>query len=143
MTAADAASMEASLLAVADADIDIRHALFDRFLAAFPGRRAAFLNLDAASRRMTDETLQMLLGLARGEGWVWTQIADLVGNHRNYGTLTSEEYDGFIDMTIAELGIASGDAWNAATAAAWKRQATALKALVRKAQAGWESALQA
>lgn len=143
MTDADAALMEASLLAVADADIDIRHMLFDRFLAAYPARRPAFLNLDAASRRMTDETLQMLLGLARGEGWVWPQIADLVGNHRNYGTLTSAEYDGFIDMTVAELGIAAGGAWNAATAAAWARQAAALKTLVRKAQAGWESALQA
>lgn len=143
MTEADAASMEASLLAVADADIDIRHALFDRFLAAFPARRPAFLNLDAASRRMTDETLQMLLGLARGETWVWAQIADLVGNHRNYGALTTEEYDRFIDMTVAQLGIAAGEAWNAATAAAWARQTEALKALVRKAQAGWESALQA
>ena len=50
MTARDAARMEAALLAVADAGIDIRHALFDRFLAAFPHRRAAFLNLDAAGR---------------------------------------------------------------------------------------------
>ena len=35
MTAGDAARMEAALLAVADAGIDIRHALFDRFLDAF------------------------------------------------------------------------------------------------------------
>ena len=78
MKPADAATMEASLIAVAEAGIDIRHALFERFLAAFPERREAFLNLDAASRRMTDETLQAMLGLATGEGWVWPQIAELV-----------------------------------------------------------------
>lgn len=139
----DAALIEASLVAVADAGVDIRLPLFERFLAAFPHRRAAFINLDAASRRMTDETLQMLFGLARGESWVGPQIADLVGNHRNYGALTFAEYDGFIDMTIAELARAVGPVWNADTAAAWRRQADALKMLVQRAQAGWASALTA
>src|SRR3546814_17843576 len=89
--------MEASLAAVADAGVDIRHALFDRFFAAFPDRRASFMILDASSRRMTDETLQMMLGLAKGESWVWPLVAELVFTHRAYGALPIEEYDAFID----------------------------------------------
>ena len=143
MSEADAAAMEASLIAVADAGIDIRHTLFERFLAAFPARASAFLNLDTASLRMTDETLQLLVGLARGEGWVGPHIAELVGNHRNYGALPTAEYDAFIDLVVAELATAAGPAWGAATDAAWRRQAAGLQALVRRAQIDWASALPA
>ncbi|WP_260583469.1 hypothetical protein [Sphingopyxis sp. PET50] len=45
----DAALMEASLIAVADAGIDIRLPLFERFLAAFPERRASFISVDASA----------------------------------------------------------------------------------------------
>ncbi len=137
----DAALMEAGLAAVGDAGIDIRHALFERFLAAYPERRPAFLNLDAASRRMTDETLQILFGLASGEGWVWPLVAELVVTHRNYGALPPEEYDAFIDMTIDELSRAAGPVWTDAQAAAWRRQGEDLKALVRRALAEWQSAM--
>ena len=140
---ADAALMEVSLVAVADAGIDIRHALFDRFFAAFPDRRASFMIVDASSRRMTDETLQMMLGLAKGESWVWPLVAELVFTHRAYGPLPIAEYDAFIDMTVAELGAAAGAAWSAATAAAWQRQAEALKAMIRKARVEWEHAMPA
>jgi hypothetical protein len=139
----DAALMEASLIAVADAGIDIRHPLFERFFAAFPERRASFISVDAASRRMTDETLQMMLGLAQREGWVWPLVAELVFTHRNYGALPIAEYDAFIDMTVEELGLAAGAAWSAPTAAAWQRHADALKAMIRKARAEWASAMPA
>ena len=141
MSEADAALMEASLTAVADAGIDIRHALFDRFFAAFPERRASFMVVDASSRRMTDETLQMMFGLAKGEGWVWPLVAELVFTHRAYGPLPIAEYDAFIDMTVAELGAAAGTAWNEEAAAAWQRHADALKAMIRRARAEWESAM--
>ena len=137
----DVPAMEASLAAVADAGVDIRYVLFDRFFAAFPDRRASFMIVDASSRRMTDETLQMMLGLAKGEGWVWPLVAELVFTHRAYGRLPIAEYDAFIDMTVEELGAAAGAAWSAATAAAWQRQAKALKAMIRQARAEWESAM--
>jgi hypothetical protein len=143
MSDADAALMEASLVAVADAGIDIRHALFERFFAAYPDRRASFISVDAASRRMTDETLQMMLGLAQGEGWVWPLVAELVFTHRNYGALPIAEYDAFIDMTVEELGLAAGPAWSAECDAAWQRQADALKAMIRKARAEWATAMPA
>ena len=40
------------------------------------------------------------LGLARGEGWVWPLVAELVFTHRSYGALPIAEYDAFIDMTV-------------------------------------------
>jgi hypothetical protein len=137
----EVAAMEASLAAVADAGIDIRHALFDRFFAAFPDRRASFMVVDASSRRMTDETLQMMFGLAKGEGWVWPLVAELVFTHRAYGPLPIGEYDAFIDMTVTELGAAAGPEWSAEAAAAWQRHADALKAMIRRARAEWESAM--
>jgi len=139
--ARDIAAMEASLAAVADAGVEIRHALFDRFFDAFPDRRASFMIVDASSRRMTDETLAMMLGLAKGESWVWPLVAELVFTHRAYGALPIAEYDAFIDMTVEELGAAAGAAWSAAAAAAWQRQAEALKAMIRQARAEWESAM--
>lgn len=141
MSEADAAAMEASLLAVADAGIDIRHALFERFFAAYPDRRAAFLVVDASSRRMTDETLQMMFGLAKGESWVWPLVAELVHTHRTYGPLPIAEYDAFIDMTVVELGVAAGTAWSGDCAAAWQRYADELKAMIRRARAEWQAAL--
>ena len=128
--------MEASLIAVADSGVEIRHALFERFFAAYPGRRASFYNLEAASRRMTDETLQMMFGLASDERWVWPLAAELVFTHRNYGALPMEEYDAFITMTIDELGHAAGDSWSAACDTAWRKQGERLKNLIIKAQEG-------
>ncbi len=135
------AAMEASLAAVADAGIDIRHSLFDRFFAAYPERRASFLVVDASSRRMTDETLQMMFGLAKGETWVWPLVSELVHTHRAYGPLPIAEYDAFIDMTVAELGLAAGTAWTSDCAAVWQEQAEALKAMIRRARAEWQAAL--
>lgn len=141
MKPTDAASMEASLIAAADADIRVR--LFERFLAAFPDRRASFISVEAASRRMTDETLQMMFGLARGEGWVWPLVAELVFTHRSYGAFPIAEYDVFIDMTVEELGVAAGAAWTFEAASAWQRHADALKMMIRKARAEWKSAMPA
>src|SRR3546814_20534322 len=124
--------MEASLAAVADAGVDIRHALFDRFFAAFPDRRASFMILDASSRRMTDETLQMMLGLAKGESWVWPLVAELVFTHRAYGALPIEAYDAFIDMTVEELGAAADAAWTDETGTAWQPNAPSLKAKINR-----------
>lgn len=133
--------MEASLVAVADVGIDIRHALFNRFFATYPDRRASFMIVEASSRRMTDETLQMMFGLAKGESWVWPLVAELVFTHRAYGPLPIAEYDAFIDMTVVELGAAADTAWTAEAATAWRRHADALKAMIRKARAEWERAM--
>ena len=138
-----AAAMEASLAAVAAAEIDIRHTLFDRFFAAYPERCASFISVDAASRRMTDETLQMMYGLASGETWVWPLVTELVFTHRNYGALPIVEYDAFIDMTVEELGVAAGATWTPEAAAVWARHAAGLKAMIRQARAEWAVAMPA
>ena len=141
MVARHVAAMEASLAAAADTDM--RLPLFERFFAAFPERRASFISVDAASRRMTDETLEMMLGLAKGEGWVWPLVTELVFTHRSYGALPIAEYDAFIDMTVDELGKAAGTEWTVEAKSVWQRHADALKAMIRKARKEWKSAMPA
>lgn len=135
----EVALMEASLLAAAEAEVPLHAPLFERFFAAFPGRRAAFYILDAAAPRMTDETLQIMFGLASGESWVWPFVSEMVSMHRNYGDLPVEEFDSFIDMTVDELGEAAGAAWTSECEAAWRRQAERLKALIVEARQGWDA----
>ena len=133
--------MEASLTRLADTGVELRHGLYQRFFAAYPERVAAFLCPDATSRRMTDETLQILYGLACEEDWVWTLVAELVATHRSYGDLPLAEYDGFVDLLVEELGQTLGAQWTPNCAAVWQRQAARLKAMIAKARADWDRVL--
>lgn len=126
-------AMDESLAALADREIDYPALLFDRFLAAFPGERAKFLNLAAARTRMSDETLQMLYGIASGERWVDTAVADFVDLHRNYGTIDLAVYCGFVDLAVETLAIAAGDAWTDTAASGWERAAGVLKSKILRA----------
>lgn len=136
----DADLIESSLLALDGREAVMREHLFDRFFARFPERRAIFIHVAATSVRMTDETLQWMLGLASDKAWVWSQVAELVFNHRNYGHLTYDEYAAFIDLAIDTLGETVGAAWSADADAAWRRQAVTLKAMIARAQAEWTAA---
>jgi hemoglobin-like flavoprotein len=133
--------MEQTLALLAEHKIELRHGLYERFFAAFPARQAAFLCPEATSLRMTDETLQMLHGLAGDEKWVWPLVAELVYTHRAYGTLPLREYDAFVDMVIEELEATLGADWTRAQADAWLEQAEALKTMIGKAQAEWDQVL--
>jgi hemoglobin-like flavoprotein len=141
MSESDAALIEASLVRLSDLGIELRHSLFARFFATFPERQAAFLCPEATSVRMTDETLQILYGLALDEGWVWPLIAELVATHRSYGELPLAEYDAFIDLTLEALSAALGPDWTEPSAAAWIRQAARFKALIAEAAAEWSRIL--
>lgn len=137
----DAELMEQSLLALADRGIELRHKLYERFFAAFPGRREAFLCPHATSIRMTDETLQIMHGLATDADWVWTLVAELIGTHRSYGRLPLEEYEGFIDLTVDELAVALGEDCSPECHAAWLRQAARFKQMVADASSDWDRIL--
>jgi hypothetical protein len=126
-------AMETPLLAIAEADIEITTALFDHFFATFPEQRALFLNLDAAAERMTNETIEAMMGLATDEQWVPTTIINFVDLHRNYGDFPASLYAAFIDMTIDALAHAAGAAWTHESDAAWRTQAERLKAMVAEA----------
>jgi hypothetical protein len=130
----DAELMEQNLLAAADSGTDLREAVFAQFFAAYPDRRPLFYSEEAAQPRMTNETLDMLYGLATDEKWVWFQIAALVFNHRNYGDFALGEYEAFVDMLVRAVSMASGDSWSTAHEAAWVRQADKLKAMIQKAR---------
>jgi hemoglobin-like flavoprotein len=125
--------MEAPLFAIAEADIDITPTLFDRFFATFPEQRAPFINLDAAAGRMTNETIEAMIGLATNEQWVPTTIINFVDLHRNYGDFPASLYDAFIDMTVDALAEAAGAAWTKDSNTAWRAQANRLKAMVAEA----------
>lgn len=135
------ALMEASLAAVAKGGFDIRHAVYARFFEAFPARTPVFLNPDVSSVRMTDETVQMLYGLATDEKWVWPLVAELTFTHRNYGPLPAREWDVFVNLVVEELGKAAGEVWTPACADAWQKQAERLKAMIAKANAEWAVAM--
>jgi hypothetical protein len=142
VTATGAELMEASLIAVADTGVELRHPLFARWLAAWPDRRATFINIDASSRRMTDETLEMMLGLAKGkELWVGPVVDELAFTQRSYGRLPWAEYESWIDLTVEVVGELAGSAWNAETEAAWVWQAERLKVLLTDARVGWDRAM--
>lgn len=136
-----AALIEQSLLALAEQGIELRHGLYERFFAAFPERRADFLCPEATSIRMTDETLQMLYGIAEGEDWVWQLIAELVATHRSYGNLPIAEYHAWVDMVPLELEQALGTRWTAAMAKAWQGCAEELKAMITRASQDWDRIL--
>ena len=135
----DAQWMERTLEALAGKDDALSIRLFELFFAEFPARRTDFIAFEASSRRMTDETLQLLYGQASGAHWLWTQVADLVDLHRSYGAYTDAEFDRFIVLT-AETACELADAGDEERRA-WGRQADALQALVHKARAEWEVAL--
>jgi hemoglobin-like flavoprotein len=135
----DAALIEASLAAAADNDLN--GPLYARFFAAYPDRQPTFTNLDASAARMTDETLQMMHGLATDESWVWPLIAELTFTHRNYGSIPHSEYEAFITMTIDTLADAVGNGWDAETDAAWRRQGAALHLKIVEAREGWATAM--
>ena len=137
----DAALIEASLLRLAERGIELRHGLYERFFAAYPARRADFLCPEATSIRMTDETLQIMHGLASDESWVWPLVAELSYTHRAYGRLPFAEYETFVDLTVAEMAEALGDDWSEAQAEAWGRQAGRLKGMIAKAQTEWDVVL--
>ena len=141
MSLAPAALMEQSLLKLAESGVELRHGLYQRFFAAFPARQAAFLCPEATSLRMTDETLQMLYGLAGEEKWVWPLVAELIYTHRAYGKLPLRKYDAFVDMVIAELAAVLGESWSEAEAEAWQAQAERLKTMIATAQAEWDPVL--
>jgi len=133
--------MEQTLALLAERNIELRHGLYERFFAAFPARRSAFLCPEATSVRMTDETLQMMFGLASGETWVWPLVAELIYTHRAYGALPLREYDAFVDMMVEELEAALGTDFTRDQETVWSEQAEALKTMIGKAQAEWDQVL--
>ncbi len=124
----DLALMEASLLAVGETDL--RPLIFDQFFETFPHHRPAFLNLEASSGRMINETLEMMMGLAEDAKWVEVTIVNFVDLHRNYGAFPAADYDEFIDLTLICLANAAGSGWTGDVDRAWSHHAATLKSMI-------------
>jgi len=137
MTTEDmAAAMEQTLFAIADAGIDIVPLLFSRFLETYPEQRSAFTNLEAAQGRMTNETIEALIGLATNAYWVPVTITNFVDLHRNYGDIPLELYVAFVDMLVVSLAEAAGSAWSLEQELAWQSQAKRLNTMIAQAYEG-------
>lgn len=126
-------AMEASLLAIAERDVDIAPLLSARFLDQFPEHRAAFINPDAAWGRMTSETIEAMIGLATQQSWVATSIVNFVDLHKNYGEFRASLYAAYVDMTVDVIAEAAGTGWTAAADHAWRLQAERLKQMIAEA----------
>jgi hypothetical protein len=144
MTEGDApAQMERTFLAIADRGVDIAPLLFERFLGSFPEQRETFTNLQAAMGRMTNETIEALMGLATSEFWVPVTITNFVDLHRNYGEIPLAQYVAFVDMVVDALADAAGPGWTCAQELAWRTQAKRLNGMIAEACEGHTPALPA
>lgn len=131
-----AATMEKTLFAIAAADQDIVPLLFKRFLETYPDQRSTFTNLEAAQGRMTNETIEALIGLAANAYWVPVTITNFVDLHRNYGNIPLELYIAFVDMLVVTLAEAAGSAWTLEQELAWQSQAKRLNTMIAQAYEG-------
>jgi hemoglobin-like flavoprotein len=131
-----AAAMERTLFAIADADRDIVPLLFRRFLETYPDQRPAFTNLEAAQGRMTNETIEALVGLATNAYWVPVTITNFVDLHRNYGEIPLELYVAFVNMLVETLAESAGSAWTPEQDLAWRSQAKRLNEMIAQAYEG-------
>jgi hypothetical protein len=126
-------AMESALLAIAEADVDVAPLLSARFFDTFPEHRAAFINPDAAWSRMTNETIEAMIGLATDQGWVETSVVNFVDLHTNYGNFPASLYAAYIDMAVDLLAESAGSGWSAEADQAWRLQADRLKQMVAAA----------
>lgn len=127
---ADLELMEASLAALGDDAEGMAAELMDRLIADHPHYAQAFMNPEAARERMMRETLEALLGLAAGEPWVATTIANFVDLHHNYASFSARDYAAWFAMTIAAMERRAGARWPDGASAAWRRQAARLSTLI-------------
>lgn len=137
------ALMEETLFAISETGIDITPAIFERFLSAFPEQRAFFTNPEAAMGRMTNETVEALIGLATHEHWVPVTIVNFVDLHRNYGAIPPAQYVAFVDIVVDALAEAAGPGWSSAQEAAWRSQAKQLNTMIAEACEGRTPAIPA
>ena len=122
--------MEASLVALGDGVEGMAAELMDRLIGDHPHYASAFMNPEAARERMTRETLEAMLGLAAGEPWVETTIANFVDLHHNYASFGADDYAAWLAMVIDSMERRTGVRWPAGASAAWRRQAACLTAFV-------------
>jgi len=122
----DIGLMERSLAALGDQSQKLAAELFDRYLEGHPQFAHAFINPEAARDRMTNETIEALIGTAKGEWWVDSTVINFVDLHHNYADFTAEDYSEWFTLVIQTMANLTGKSWPKGASAAWHRQAYAL-----------------
>ncbi|MEP2988201.1 MAG: globin [Parasphingorhabdus sp.] len=100
--------------------------VFERYIDDHPQFAHAFMNPEAARQRMTNETIEALVGAAKDEWWVDSTVINFVDLHHNYDDFTAEDYSEWFTLVIQTMAHLSGDGWPKGASAAWHRQAYAL-----------------
>ena len=75
---------------------------------------------------MTSETIEALVGNAKGEWWVDSTVTNFVDLHHNYDDFTAEDYSEWFTLVIQTMARFAGSNWPKGASAAWHRQAYAL-----------------
>ncbi|GAB5486506.1 MAG: hypothetical protein Pars2KO_00760 [Parasphingorhabdus sp.] len=118
--------IENSLAIIDGRHKDIAHALFERYIESHPQFADAFINPDAARDRMTNETIDALIGTARGDWWVDSTVINFVDLHHNYDDFSPEDYSEWFTLVIQTMANFAGNDWPKGASAAWHRQAYTL-----------------
>lgn len=126
----DHAVMEDSIETLGERYDGMAAILFDRFIADHPQYAPVFLNPEAARERMTQETLEAMLGLAAGEPWVDDAVTNFIDLHHDYADFTPQDYAAWFALVIGTMANRAGPDWPAGASAAWQRQADQLVAKV-------------
>lgn len=100
--------------------------LFDVYIDSHPQFAHAFISPEAARDRMTNETIDALVGTAKGEWWVDSTVINFVDLHHNYDDFTAEDYSEWFTLVIQTMANLTGDDWPKGASAAWHRQAYVL-----------------
>ncbi len=100
--------------------------VFERYIDGHPQFAHAFLNPEAARQRMTNETIEAMVGSAKGDWWVDSTVINFVDLHHNYDDFTAEDYSEWFTLVIQTMASLSGESWPKGASAAWHRQAYAL-----------------
>lgn len=115
--------MEQSLASFSGHYQDVAARLFEKYIDDHPQFAHAFINPEAARDRMTRETIDALVGTAKGEWWVDSTVVNFVDLHHNYDDFTSEDYSEWFTLVIQTLASFAGNDWPKGASAAWHRQA--------------------
>lgn len=119
MTAQPGDLLEASIEAVARADVDIVPAFFERFYAAHPEQRDNFNRPGATQGAMVNEMLTILGLLADDKAASDALVADCLARHHSYGDIAGTDFTEAVQILMETMQAAAGPAWLPDYSTAW------------------------
>ncbi|MCB9627374.1 MAG: globin [Sandaracinaceae bacterium] len=127
----DRALLEANLSLVAEREGQLYQRVYAIMFRDHPEADQLFLQYgEERQAEMLSETFTSVFDLLDGESWTPGHVQAMGERHRHGYVVRDEMYAWFSDAIVAALREVSGDAWTAATEAAWERALDAVNALM-------------